>query len=512
MDHEPAGDDGSEGVSDPGVAGQLRLSSTRGRLALGACVLASGVAFLDGTVVNVAVPSIADEFGVGVEGVQWVLTGYLLTLASLILLGGALGDRYGRRRVFVVGAVLFAGASLGCALAPSLGILVGARVVQGVGGALLTPTALALVQASFVPEDRGAAVGAWSGLTGLAGALGPFLGGWLVDGPGWRWAFILSVPLAAVAVIATRAMPVEEPVAPSGHRSRFDIGGAVLAVSALAGLTLALNRAAAAGWGDGVVVGAIVVTVAAGMGFLVWEGRAKDPLVPGQLFRSRVFTVLSVATFALYALLSSVFFFVGYQLQVVAGFSALAAGAALVPGTLMMLVFSARSGALAARIGPRPQLVIGPLLTVLGVLMFSRLGEGSDWLTDVLPGAMVFGVGLVGFVAPLTSTVMQSVDQRLVGTASGVNNAIARTAGLVAIAVIPGVAGLTMATGAAELSEAFRRAMYLTAGLGVVGALVSALFLPRGPVVPMADAPLVDSASTVDDDDVHSCQTCHVGL
>jgi len=156
--------------------------------------------------------------------------------------------------------------------------------------------------------------------------------------------------------------------------------------------------------------------------------------------------------------------------------------------------------------------VIGPLLTVLGVLMFSRLGEGSDWLTDVLPGAMVFGVGLVGFVAPLTSTVMQSVDQRLVGTASGVNNAIARTAGLVAIAVIPGVAGLTMATGAAELSEAFRRAMYLTAGLGVVGALVSALFLPRGPVVPMADAPLVDSASTVDDDDVHSCQTCHVGL
>ncbi|MCD9624022.1 MFS transporter [Rhabdothermincola salaria] len=452
-------------------------------MALGATVLASGVAFLDSTVVNVAVPAIADDFGVGGDGVQWVLTAYLLTLASLILLGGALGDRYGSRRVFVVGAVWFALATLACALAPSLWFLVLARLFQGVGGALLTPTSLALVQASFVPDDRARAVGAWAGLTGLSGAIGPILGGWLIDGPGWRWAFVLSVPLVLVSVVAVRATPTVVRV-PGG---RFDLAGAGLAVVALAGLTLALNRAADDGWGDPLVVVASVAAIVASVAFVVWERRSAAPLVPGRLFESRTFTVLSIVTFALYALLGGVFFFVVYQLQVVTGFGALAAASSLIPATLLLLFGSARSGALATRWGPRPQMVVGPLLTVAGVVVLAGIDVDTSWTTGVLPGSILLGLGLVAFVAPLTASVMACVDQRLVGTASGVNNAIARTAGLVALAVIPSVSGLTVAVGTAATTSAFRWSMAIAAALGLVAAAVSALFLPRRVRPPAAD-------------------------
>ena len=447
-------------------------------------MLASGVAFLDATVVNVAVPSIAEDFGVGGDGVQWVLTAYLLTLASLILLGGALGDRYGPRRVFVVGAVWFATATLACALAPTLWFLVVARLLQGVGGALLTPTSLALVQSSFVPDDRGRAVGAWAGLTGLSGAIGPILGGWLIDGPGWRWAFLVSVPLVLVAVVAVRAAPPFVRV-PGG---RFDLAGAGLAVVALAGLTLALNRAADDGWGDPVVIAAAAVATLAAVAFVLWERRTSSPLVPGRLFESRTFTVLSIVTFALYALLGGVFFFVVYQLQVVTGFGALEAGSSLIPATLLLLLGSARSGALAARWGPRPQMIVGPLLTAGGVVVLAGIDVDTSWATGVLPGSILLGLGLVAFVAPLTASVMACVDQRLVGTASGVNNAIARTAGLVALAVIPSVSGLTVAVGTDATTSAFRWSMATAAGLGVVAAGISALFLP-GRVRPPAEAP-----------------------
>jgi EmrB/QacA subfamily drug resistance transporter len=453
-------------------------------------VLASGVAFLDGTIVNVAVPAIAQDFSVGVDGVQWVLTGYLLTLASLILLGGALGDRYGPRRVFVIGAVWFGLATAACALAPTLEVLVAARLLQGVGGALLTPTALALVQTSFVADDRAAAVGAWAGLTGLSGAVGPVLGGWLIDGPGWRWAFLLSVPLIGVAVVAVRAAPAI-PGVPGG---RFDVGGAALAVVSLAGLTLALNRAAEDGWGAPVVVTAGIVAVLGGVAFVLWERRRERPLVPGRLFASRTFTVLSVATFALYALLGGVFFFVVYQLQVVSGFSALAAGSALIPTTLLLLVGSSRSGALAARIGPWPQMVVGPLVVTAGVVVLAGIDADTDWATGVLPGSLLLGLGLVAFVAPLTATVMACVDQRLVSTASGVNNAIARTAGLVALAVVPSVAGLTVAAGPDATTTAYRWAMAITAALGVLGAGVSAIWLPRRVHVEVVALPGVDDA------------------
>jgi len=445
-------------------------------------VLASSAALLDSTVANVALPRIGDEFGGDLGGLQWVVTGYLLTLASFILLGGALGDRYGRRRVFRIGAIWFAAASLACALAPSLPLLVVARMLQGFGAALLTPTSLALTQSSFRPEDRAPAVGAWSGLGGVAGAIGPLLGGWLVDGPGWRWAFLLNLPLIAVALVATRAIPEtidDEAVGAAGRGQSFDLIGASLAAVALGTGTWALTQGPERGWSSSAVLGAAALSLAVGVAFVVRERLAANPLVPHGLFASRTFTVLNLATFALYATLSAQFFLLAYQLQVASGWSALAAGSALLPSTLLMLVLSERSGALAAKIGPRPQLIIGPLLIAGAQLLLSSVDEQASWATDVLPGALLFGFGLVAFVAPLTAAVMASVDQSHVGTASGVNNAVARTAGLVAVATVPVVAGLTTATGAQEITQAFQLGMWITAGLAVIAAAIAAVGLPR---------------------------------
>ena len=455
----------------------LALRSNRGRVALGATVGASAVASLDATIASVALPQIGRDLDVDVAGLQWVLTGYLLTLASFILLGGALGDRFGRRRMFLIGSAWFGLASIGCAAAPSIEVLVIARILQGMGGALLTPASLALIQASFRPDDRAPAVGAWSGLGGLAGAVGPFVGGWLVGGPGWRWAFLLNVPVLALSVLAATAIPESGEPRP-GEDSHFDVAGAALAALALAATTWALTRAAD-GWGDSLVLLSLAVGVAAAVAFVVHERRAAAPLVPGEVFRSRTFTVLNLATFALYACLGVVFFLVVFQLQVTAGWTPLAAGCALLPATLLMLVGSAKSGELAARIGPRPQLVAGPLLVAAAMLLLARIDDSTSWATDVLPASLVFGLGLVTFVAPLTATVMASVDERLVSTGSGVNNAVARTAGLLAVAVVPTVSGFTAAVGVDATNAAFRAAMFITAGLAVLGALISAVGLPR---------------------------------
>jgi len=460
---------------------ELELHSRRGRLALLATVLASSVALLDATIANVALPHIADDLDADVAGLQWVINGYLLTLASLILLGGALGDRFGRRRVFVVGAVWFGVASLGCALAPDLTTLVIARMLQGVGGALLTPTSLALTQSSFVRRDRGAAVGAWSGLGGLAGAIGPFIGGWLVDGPGWRWAFLINVPLVAITLVASRALPESgrDRASAAGGRARFDVAGAVLGAVTLAALTWAITEAPPRGMDDPTVVGAAVLAVVGAISFVVVERRVPDPLVPASLFESRTFTVLNIATFALYATIGAQFFLLVYQLQVTAGWSAIAAGSALIPATFLMLFGSAKSGALATRIGPRPQLIVGPLLLSAGMLLLAGVDRDADWVTDVLPGALLFGLGLVVFVAPLTASVMGSVDDALVSTASGVNNAIARTGGLMAVAVIPSVSGLATARGAEAVTDAFRTGMYIAAAFGVVASVIAAVGLPH---------------------------------
>jgi EmrB/QacA subfamily drug resistance transporter len=461
----------------------LRLATPRGRLALLATVLASSTALLDSTIVNVALPRIADDLDTGVSGLQWVINGYLLTLASLILLGGALGDRFGRRRVFVIGAVWFAGASLLCAVAPNVLVLVIARMLQGVGGALLTPTSLALTQSSFVPEDRGKAVGAWSGLGGLAGAVGPFVGGWLVQGPGWRWAFLVNVPLVGVTLLASRAVPESrreiDPARGETH-VRFDIGGAVIGAVTLGALTWAITEAPERGWTDATVVAGALIAVLGAVAFVVNERRVPDPLVPALLFRSRTFTVLNVATFTLYGAIGAQFFLIVYQLQVSAGWTAIAAGSALIPATVLMLFGSAASGELASRIGPRPQLVLGPLFLAAGLVALSRVDPDADWVTDVLPGALLLGLGLVTFVAPLTASVMASVDDAFVSTASGVNNAVARTGGLLAVAVLPSVAGLSTAHGPGEITDAYQVAMVIAALLAVVSSVIAAVGLPRG--------------------------------
>jgi EmrB/QacA subfamily drug resistance transporter len=451
------------------VADGLVLHSAKGRVALVATVAASGMAMLDATVVNVALPHIGDDFHASVSSLQWVLTGYLLALASLILLGGALGDRFGRRKVFVVGTVWFAAASLLCGAAPNIDVLVVARVLQGVGAALLTPGSLAILQVSFRERDRAAAVGAWSGLGGVAGAIGPFLGGWLVDGPGWRWAFLINLPVAAV-VIACAHAAVPETRDPHAARG-LDLVGAGLAVVSLGAATWALTEAGPRGWTDTAVLGAGVIAMA-GIAAFVWRMlHTHDPLVPPALFRSREFTVTNLATVLMYAALGVSFFLVAYELQVAVGWSALRAGTSLLPATVLMFAFSAASGSLAQRIGPRLQLTVGPLVVGAGLLLLTRIGPDASWVTAVLPGAMVFGVGLVMFVAPLTATVMGSVDPDHASVASGVNNAIARTASLAALAVVPVISGLSVATGAAQVTHAFRVSL-------VIAALVAAAAAP----------------------------------
>jgi EmrB/QacA subfamily drug resistance transporter len=455
-------------MADVATAG-LELHSARGRIALVATVGASAMALLDSTVVNVALPHIGDDFGASVSALQWVLTGYLLALASLILLGGALGDRYGRRKIFLIGTVWFALASALCGASPNIEVLVVARVLQGIGAALLTPGSLAIIQASFQERDRAAAVGAWSGFGGIAGAIGPFVGGWLVDGPGWRWAFLINVPIAVIVVVCARAVPESrDPHAAKG----FDLIGAALGIVTLGAATWSLTEGGPRGWADPAVMltGAIAVCTATAF---VWRMlHARDPLVPPRLFRSRNFTVTNLATVLLYAALGVSFFLVVYQLQVAAGWSALRAGTALLPATVLMFLFSARSGALAQRIGPRLQLTVGPLFTGAGLLLLARIGSDPSWAADVLPGALVFGVGLTTFVAPLTATVMGSVDADHVSIGSGVNNAIARTASLAAVAVIPAVSGLSVAVGAAEVTSAYQEAMVIAA---VVALLASPL-------------------------------------
>jgi EmrB/QacA subfamily drug resistance transporter len=440
-------------------------------------VLGSGLVMLDATVVNVALERIGTDLGASFGGLQWTVNAYTLTLASLILLGGSLGDRYGRRRVFVIGVVWFAVASLLCGLAPNLPLLVAGRALQGVGGALLTPGSLALISASFRGPDRAAAIGAWSGLGGIAGAVGPFVGGWLVEWT-WRAVFLINLPLAVlVVVVAVRHVPEsrDREAAPG-----LDVPGTVLAALALAALTWSLT-ALGAGDAGGVPLVVLVLGLAALGAFVAVERRSPHPLVPPQLFADRGFTAANAATLLVYGALGVVFLLLVLQLQIVAGFSPTLAGAALLPVTAIMLVFSARAGALAARIGPRLPMTVGPLVSAAGLLLLRRVGPGASWLGDVLPGVLVFGAGLALTVAPLTATVLASAPDRFVGAASGVNNAVARAAGLLSVAVIPGLAGLAGAdyTDPAAFDAGFRAAMLISAGLLAAAGLVSFLLVRR---------------------------------
>ncbi|GAA0672980.1 MFS transporter [Kitasatospora atroaurantiaca] len=449
-------------------AGTLRLGTTQGRWVLLATVLGSGMAMLDGTVVNVALPRIGVDLGASIAALQWTVNAYLLTLAGLILLGGSLSDRYGRRRVFLIGVCWFATASALCAAAPNIELLVLARALQGVGGALLTPGSLAMLQATFRPDDRSGAVGVWAGLGGVAAAVGPFLGGWLVGGPGWRWIFLLNVPLAAVVVAVTaRHVPESRDETASGH---FDVRGAVLAALALGGVTYALTEG-----GRGLSLLAGVAGLVLGVVFVAVERRSPDPMLPLELFSSRLFTAVNVVTLCVYAAFSGVFLFLVVQLQIVSGFTPLASGFALVPITLLMLAFSGRAGKLSRLVGPRLPLCLGPLLCAAGVLMMLRIGPGASYWTDVLPAVVVMGMGITVLVAPLTATVLAAVEVRRAGIASGVNNAAARAAGLLAVAALPALSGLSGEAYQvpAEVDDAFRTAMLICAGLLTAGGLLA---------------------------------------
>lgn len=465
----PPPDPPTEPPGEPPTAG-VPLASARGRWILLTTVLGSTMALLDSTVVNVALPRIGRDLDADLAVLQWTVNAYLLTLAGLILVGGALSDRFGRRRIFVLGVVWFAVGSLLCGIAPNAGVLVAARALQGIGGALLTPGSLALIQASIRAEDRGRAVGLWSGLGGVGAAVGPFLGGWLVDGPGWRWVFLLNVPLAALCVpVALRHVP--ESRDPKAH-GRFDVAGAVLGAGALGLITYALIEARS---GTAAVIAAAVGGVVLGLAFLHLERRRPDPMLPPDIFASRQFTAVNLVTLFVYAAFGGFFFLVVLQLQVVAGYSALAAGAAMLPTTVLMLLLSARSGDLGERIGPRIPLTVGPLLCAAGNLLMLRVGPGASYVRDVLPAMLVMGMGLVALVAPLTATVLASVDPGRAGLASGINNAAARVAGLLAVAALPLLAGMGPESylSATQFDAAFGRAMPWCAGLLVVGAAVA---------------------------------------
>jgi EmrB/QacA subfamily drug resistance transporter len=467
----------------------LRLSERSGRWVLAATVLGSGIAMLDATIVNVALRRIGADLHADLGGLQWTLSGYTLTLASLILLSGSLADRFGRRRLFVIGTAWFAAASVLCGLAPSIGFLIAARALQGVGGALLTPGSLAIISASFAPEDRSRAIGAWSGLGGIAGAVGPFLGGWLIEVWSWRLVFLVNLPLAA-AVIAVALRHVPESWDPTADH-RLDVTGALLGALGLAGVTYAFIAAGQHGASAGTLVAGLA-GAAVLVGFVLGERRSDHPMVPPGLFRSRQFTATNLATFAIYAAFGSVFFLLVLNLQVVAGYSPIAAGAAGLPITGLMLALSARSGALAQRIGPRLQLTAGPLIGACGLLLMLRIHAGSSYVADVLPGVIVFGLGLSTLVAPLTSAVLGSAPGEHAGVASGVNNAVARTAGLLAVALIPTLAGLSGADYQAPgpLHDGFRVAMLINVGLLVAGAALSAFLIRNEAATRAATAPL----------------------
>ena len=444
-----------------------------------ATVLGSSMAFLDATVVNVALPTIGKDLHASLAGLQWTVTAYTLTLAGLILLGGALGDRFGRRRVFVIGVIWFALASALCGLAPDIGVLIAARALQGIGGALLTPGSLAIIQATFAADDRPRAIGAWSGLGGVAGAVGPFLGGWLIGSVGWRWIFLINLPIAA-AVTAVAVRHVPETRDPTSH-GRFDWAGAILAALALAGITDALIEAPAHGLARAALAGG--AGVLAGVGFVLLErhrGRAErgvPPMLPLDVFASRQFKAVNVITFVIYGALGGTLFLLVLQLQVVSGYSPLAAGVSLLPLTLLMLVLSSRAGALAQRVGPRWLMTAGCALCAAGLLLAVRIGPHASYLADVFPTVVLFGLGLSATVAPLTATVLASADVRHAGVASGVNNAVARAAGLFAVAGLPLVVGLTgdAYQDKTAMNSGFHMAMVICAGLLVIAAVLSVL-------------------------------------
>lgn len=447
----------------------VTLASRTGRAVLAAATLGSAMALLDSTVVNVALRQVGEDLDASLSDLQWVANGYLLTLAALTLLGGSLGDRYGRRRIFVLGVVGFALTSAACGLAPSAPFLVVARIAQGVAAALLTPGSLAMIQGSFAPADRARAIGTWSGFGSMAAAVGPFVGGWLVEAASWRWVFLINLPVAALALLAARAVPeTRDPDAVPG----FDTRGAVLGALGLGGVTYALIQ-----WTTtpSAAVVALVLGLVAGAAFVVAERRSPHPMLPLSLFSSRQFSAANAMTLLTYAALGGVLFFLVLQLQTVAGYGALRAGLATLPITVAMVLLAGRGGALAARIGPRLPMTVGPVLCGVGTFLLARVDAQVDYWLDVAVPLTVFGLGLATLVAPLTATVLAAAPDHHAGVASGINNAVARAGSLLAVAALPLLVGLSGEDYQVPdaFGDGYRAAMLWCAGLLVVSGAFS---------------------------------------
>ncbi len=457
----------------------LRYASPAGRWVLLATVLGSSIVSLDATVVTVALPRIGQDFGTGLSALQWTVNAYTLTLAGFLLLGGSLGDRYGRRKVFLIGVGWFATASLLCAAAPTADLLIAARALQGIGGALLIPGSLAIIEATFRPDDRPAAIGAWSGLGGVAVAIGPFLGGWLVEAVSWRLIFLINLPLAAVVVgVSLRHVPeTRDPHATRG----LDLPATALTALGLAGVIYALTEGSSLGWGSPAVLVTGVGGAAALAAMVVVEAHSPHPMLPPEIFRSRQFDAANLVTFIVYAALGGSTFLLPVVLQNAVGFSPIAAGAALLPVTILMLTLSARTGRLSQRIGPRLPMTFGPVVAGAGLALLTRVEADSSYLGTVLPAMVVFGLGLALTVAPLTSTVLAAAGDTHAGVASAVNNDVSRVGGLVAVATLPVLAGISASAylHPAELAAAFHTAMWITAGMCVTGGLLALLTIRR---------------------------------
>ena len=453
------------------------------------------MAAIDSTVVGIALPSIGRELHTQLADLQWVVSGYMLTLAALLLPAGALGDQFGRKKMFSVGVLWFTVASAACAAAPNALVLILMRVVQGVGAALLTPGSLALIQASFDPADRPKAIGAWSGLGGVATAAGPLLGGYLLTVTNWRWIFLINVPVgAAVLVIAARRVPESRA---EGASHRIDFTGGALAVTTLLGLTYGLIDGPARGYSNPTIISAFVLALLAAVSFVVVELRSVAPMVPLAVLKARQFDVTNLVTFVVYAALGGALVLVPVELQVTDRYSPLGSGAALLPLTAVMLALSARSGRLSARTGTRLQMSLGPLAIGAGLLLLQRATSGSSYLSCVLPGVLVLALGLACTVAPLTATAMGSLIDAHTGLASAVNNDVARLGSLVAVASLPALSGISGSGYLHPLvmAHGFRTAMAITASLCAAGGVMAAAGIrdppkPRRPGRPVPNCAL----------------------